>query len=459
MYRTIVAALLLAAGSAQASLQPDAEFGAAGYVDVDFGIPIFYGAPKLVALPDHRVVAGLLPREDSPTPPQLKLTRRLADGTPDPGFGANGIVTVPLSPTPADYGYLKALELQADGKLLAMAYTTRTDPAPPGGQPTYHYELRVLRLNADGSADAGFNGGQPRLVDSSARAGAMQLLPQADGLIVIDVEPRCCGGSSGFHAWHLRADGSLDPAFGNGGELVVAADASVSTAAMTVPGGGFQVLHSVAPSGGAAPRNFWRRYRADGSLDGAYGNGGTQEIPLTEAIAIERVQSLGDGSWLGFSGACPMRLFDAEGRPVGALATCPAFNHVSGFAAQRYGSRLLFKGDERFGGLPPPSDGTYLHVTDRSGQLDRDFAGTPDGRWRSPDAPSAPYAVAADGSDRVLLSRGTDTGLRIWRYRELRGSVPAATPLPVPALGPGALLLILAGVLLLARRRMRRVYG
>ncbi len=457
MYRMMLLLLLSMAGSAQAGLHPDTTFGGAGLVDVDVGGTRYDSPPELVVLPDRRILAAVLPLDVQPRPPQLKVVRLLPDGSRDASFGANGIATVALSAQPADYGNVVELRRLADGRLLVLVSTTWIE------YPDYHPELRLLRLNPDGSPDPSFNAGQPLLLSIPGWL-KVRLLIQADGLLLVGLDSDCCVTESGFHALRLRADGSPDPAFGNAGELVVAPAESVSSDAMSVPGGGFQILHTRRPTVGNPLRSFWRRYRSDGSLDTAFGVGGQQDLVVTENDPSERLQELPDGTWLGFVAYCPLRLFDAEGRVLRYLPGCTDFDRTirpsTDFTVQFYGDRWLMSGEQR-SGFPeaPPADGTYLFATDHGGRIDRGFADTPSGNWRSADKPGASYTVAADGDAHVVLARSNlDSGIRVLRYRELRGGSPSA--LPVPVLTPAGLMLLLAALsaaaaLTLRRRRMQ----
>lgn len=443
MFRTVAAAVLLAAGSAKAELYADTTFGNAGFVDVAISDVPYFQRPTVLVQPDHRVVVAVVPEPTVQTPPlQMRIVRLLPDGSRDTAFGANGIAALPLTSQPVQYGYVTDLQRQADGRLLVMVWMSRPGTPPaPGGTPVDILEQLLLRLNDDGSPDATFNAGQPVVLSSGTQSLALKLLPpQADGGLLLVFT----NGNERFRARRLRADGSADTAFGSGGELIVTQPGSISSDVMSLPGGGLQVLHRSAY--GSPPRNFWRRYRGDGSLDTAFGNGGEQELILTESLPMESVGALGDGTVLGWRGSCPMRLFDAEGRVLSYLATCPDLLYTGGFRPQRYGEKLLFSGIiNGFSATSAPDGGPtglFLHVTDRRGVLDRGFTASVDGRWRPPDQSSAPYMAAADGGDRIVLVRPDDNGLRVWRYRDLRGSDPLSRP--VPALKPAASALLLA---------------
>jgi len=452
MWKTVAAALLLMCAHAEASLFDDTTFGNAGYVDVELGSSqYFYDPPELVVLPDRRIVVATMLSDPAPQAPTLKVARLLPGGALDPTFGTNGVATVALSAFPVDWSYVTALVPFADGGLYVLAYTMRVESVSGGGV-AYHPLAYLARLRSDGALDPGFNGGQPWTGDG--RFGHGSLLVQETGVLLVAAGDACCTLGYGIEARRFRLDGTPDPGFGTGGTLSIPASFSESVGSMSVPGGGFQVFHLKPWAHGVPARNFWRRYRADGSLDTAFGEAGQQEIPLTDSFGMTHLLPLGDGTQLGVNGSCPVRWFDAEGRVLAAYTQCTRTGST-GFKVQRYGEKWLFSGEERFGGVPPPSDGTYLHVTDRAGNFDAGFAAPQGLRWRPPDAPSASYAVAADGGAHVVIARGSSAGLRVRRYRDLRGTDPLAEP--VPALAPAILVLLGGGLLLLARRRLRTV--
>jgi uncharacterized delta-60 repeat protein len=109
---------LLLAGEGPGTLQvlrlnangtPDATYGTGGLTSV----PLTGGKPQAsVVQPDGKVVVLL---QDGPPAPVPQLKRFTAAGTLDASFGTGGTFNV----TNADKPYLRALALQADGKILA----------------------------------------------------------------------------------------------------------------------------------------------------------------------------------------------------------------------------------------------------------------------------------------------------------------------------------------------------
>ncbi len=454
MRHAVATLLLLLSGSIQAGLQPDPQFGNAGVVDVGLGArPVSLAAPKLFVQPDRRITLAALIGDSSPQPPTLKLIRLLPDARPDPAFGTNGVVTAALSALPVSYGAVRQLMPLADGRAFVFSSTMRIETVPGTNDPIYHPQVQLQRVRGDGSPDPAFNGGLTWTNDDPRFSGS-QVLLHGDSATLVSLGVACCDATSGLVALRLRADGSTDTAFGKGGLLTVAPDASNAAGIMPLVGGGFQVLHYLSASPSGPERNFWRRYRVDGSLDTAFGPGGEQEIPLAGSFAMTRLYAVGDGTQIGADGGCPQRWLDAEGRVRATFTGCPARVPFVNARVQPYGDNWLYSGEERFGGVPPPSDGTYLFVTDRFGRIDAGFAEPQGLRWRSPEAPTASYSVAADGGTHVVLARASDEGMRVLRYRDVRGAEPVAQS--VPALAAWSALLLGLALVMFVHRRLRR---
>ncbi|MDH3439975.1 MAG: hypothetical protein OEM63_04420 [Gammaproteobacteria bacterium] len=127
------------------------------------------------------------------------ITRLNTDGTVDTTFGQDGIVTVDFD---GGWDAVEALALQADGKIIAAGTSEDGD---------LNTGLAMVRLNADGSLDAGYGvGGRVR----------QQLVIGWEHLA--DIELDDTGGVVvalwGWDMYFARFDtnGLLDPSFGTG---------------------------------------------------------------------------------------------------------------------------------------------------------------------------------------------------------------------------------------------------
>ncbi|MES9950937.1 MAG: Ig-like domain-containing protein, partial [Candidatus Thiodiazotropha sp.] len=122
------------------------------------------------------------------------VIRYNTDGTLDTGFGASGVVTLDL--TAVDEA--NVVTLQADGKILVGGYA--------GG------DWGIVRLNTDGSLDAGFGAGGIALINNQTAYNVYDLVVQPDGKILV------AGDSDVDSAiGRLNADGTLDSSFGTNG--------------------------------------------------------------------------------------------------------------------------------------------------------------------------------------------------------------------------------------------------
>jgi uncharacterized delta-60 repeat protein len=129
----------------------------------------------------------------------------LGDGTPDATFGTGGVTEFDIDVR----DHVSSIARLSDGDLLLHA------GGSPGDGTGYSV---LLRLDADGTYDAGFGGGDGILLPTSLRY-ALLAMP----------DDRVLGASPGFLWGHwgsigverLLADGSPDPTFGNAGEAAL----------------------------------------------------------------------------------------------------------------------------------------------------------------------------------------------------------------------------------------------
>jgi uncharacterized delta-60 repeat protein len=106
---------------------PDPAFGTGGTVVNDFG-GVFWWPKGLVLQPDGKLaVAGY-------SAGVFALARFDPGGTPDPTFGAGGLVTTSLGPAG---GRAEALAMQADGKLVVAGWQSHEPPGPGVLEPDF----------------------------------------------------------------------------------------------------------------------------------------------------------------------------------------------------------------------------------------------------------------------------------------------------------------------------------
>ncbi len=156
---------------------PDTTFSTDGIATVPLGDN---SAANAVAVqPDGDILAVGSATTGSLT--QRVITRFKPDGTPDPGFGSDGVVLAPLSGLP--YEVITKVVIVPGGKFLAMGSTLH-DPLDPTN---LDEDFLLRRYNLDGTPDATFGIGGRIKTDFAAggsldRAHAVAVQP--DGRLV-----------------------------------------------------------------------------------------------------------------------------------------------------------------------------------------------------------------------------------------------------------------------------------
>jgi uncharacterized delta-60 repeat protein len=191
--------LALARFNADGSIDPT--FGTNGQVIMSIGLQSTKANAIRIMADDKILLTGFTHLE--PIVYIVLVAKLNADGSPDAGFGTNGIVTTQVG-TYACEGH--DLAIQQDGKILVGGIQDIDN----------QYNFILARYNADGSPDTGFGSGGSVITDLGAWDRGHALLLQPDQRILV-------GGYSGlypdldFAVVRYKADGSLDPTFGTGG--------------------------------------------------------------------------------------------------------------------------------------------------------------------------------------------------------------------------------------------------
>jgi len=130
-----------------------------------------------------------------------------APGELDVSFGAGGVLSTDFG---GNYDWAYATAVQPDGKIVAAGVSN--------GAGTYDFAL--ARYQADGSLDPSFGQGGKVTTDfATSYDWAYALALQSDGKIVVGGVTDA-SGSRDFALARYRRDGSLDPAFGEGGRMI-----------------------------------------------------------------------------------------------------------------------------------------------------------------------------------------------------------------------------------------------
>jgi uncharacterized delta-60 repeat protein len=274
--------------------------GAAGELDPTFNAgSILFGVPYAIATQsDGKIIIG----GEFATVPGLarnNIARLNADGTGDPSFnpgsGADGLV--------------RSIALQPDGKIVVGGWFTNFDGASHN---------RIVRLNADGSLDSGFN------VGSGPDGLIFAVALQTDGKVLIGGYFTNVNGLSRSYIARLNADGSVDTGFNPGADYYVYAIV-VQPDGKILVGGWFTTLSGVSIHGIA-------RLNEDGSLDMSF-NPGTAAYYGISALALQS-----DGRVLIAAG--DIRRLNADGSVDASFNAHPS-DEVSSIAVQSDGKILI----------------------------------------------------------------------------------------------------------------------
>lgn len=194
--------------------------------------------------------------------------RYLPDGRLDPSFGAGGLTAVDLG----SFETPRAVAIQPDGKIIVAG---ETDCATARC-------FAAMRLNRDGTVDAGFGaGGVVRKEFRLQAAWANDVAIQRDGRIVL-AGPRLRGGdaqdSELVCVVRLLPDGRLDPSFdGDGTARLDMGYGNDGAQAVTIQRGRI-VIAGRGRHHAAGARFGVARFRADGRLDRSFARRGYRTL-------------------------------------------------------------------------------------------------------------------------------------------------------------------------------------
>lgn len=288
------AALVLVAGSAAAQGGVDRGEGVR-WATIDTGRGDDVGLALALGADERLVVAG---RGRGAADDDLRVARCAPDGTPDATFGDAGTTLVDLGG--GELG--QAIVLQDDGGVLVAGST---------GEPA---DLVLVRLRGDGTLDPGFGAGGSVATDLGGDDRAHALAAYPDGRVLVAGTSRGSRTAALVVVRHL-ANGRLDPAFGDGGRMLVELDGrELRPLALAMASDG-----SVVVVGAAGEAPFIARLRADGARAAATGDDvvllALPDMPAAGAALIDASGRIVlAGSTPGGAGIVLARV-DADGRP------------------------------------------------------------------------------------------------------------------------------------------------
>lgn len=172
------------------------------------------------------------------------LARYHSDGSPDTGFGQNGVATL-------DFGNssdtVNAIAVQPDGRIVAAGKTNLSH---------IEHDFAVARFNTDGSLDVGFANAGKFVLNRTSADVANAVIVQPNSRILV-------GGRVGPFCGVLRlTDSGADTSFGSGGLALMSSTSIGKDLALQHDGKILSVGDGLV------------RFNSNGSIDATFGNGG-----------------------------------------------------------------------------------------------------------------------------------------------------------------------------------------
>jgi uncharacterized delta-60 repeat protein len=300
----VLALLAAAPGAAAAPGDLDPSFGSGGVAQGSAG-----ENDSLAIQPDGKLVLGGGCGVDYV---KACVVRLLSDGSRDPAFGGDGAAEADLGPY--RYPTVLGVAVQGDGRILGVGRTTAWA----------HYPARALavRFLPDGRLDPSYGSGGIALHDlgdSDGFEGVEGVAIQPDGSAVVAGSAHHAGGHWGVVA-RLRLDGTLDPAFGANGRVLLPLEANSGelTSIALEPDGRIVVAGEDLASG------LVLRLLPDGRFDSSFGSGdgivrlGDHEMVLRD-VKRQADAKLVVAGWYSPGGGEDSSVYAARLLPDGAL--------------------------------------------------------------------------------------------------------------------------------------------
>lgn len=271
----------------------DPTFGGDGYVDVT-GLP---GTPSVDR--DYEILASAIDSQGrilvagscNLCPANVDrdawVLRLLADGTPDPGFGAGGWAI--FDPTGGGDDAVE-LEVDAHDRVLVRGWGT-----VPGTQPY------VARLATNGALDGGWGAGGVSLlspIDIGYSPEAMAWDPATGGVVLAHSAPTVNGRPTGLA--RVTGAGLYDPTFGDAGfvDLSIYDEGTYLYDVKLQSDGKIVAVGRIDGNGAQLGGFFLARTLADGTLDTTFDGNGVKRVEFdrtTNALDEAYVAGLSGG--------------------------------------------------------------------------------------------------------------------------------------------------------------------
>ncbi len=197
------------------------------------------------------------------------LLRYNSNGSLDTTFDLDGKVTTSLG---AISGYVNAVVMQADGKIVAAGYSSNA---------TGNNDFVLVRYNANGSLDTSFDGDGKVITSVGAFSDyANSIIVQPDGKLVVAGYSYNASAYKDFSIVRYNANGSLDTSFDTDGKVITSVSNLDDYAQSVVLQADGKLLVT-----GTSNNDFALvRYNSNGSLDTSF-TGSVNHAP-TGAVTI-----------------------------------------------------------------------------------------------------------------------------------------------------------------------------
>lgn len=205
------------------------------------------------------------------------VVRFTASGALDTAFGVDGVATIPVMNVGASA--FKCVHVQPDGRIVASGFFGETE---------LWYTLLLVRFNADGSLDDSFSDdGIVRHSYGNVDDEAEDFQFTADGSIVVAGKTVTADYDYSALLMKFTADGEVDGSFGNAGAVVEDLAAFDYAWNLALEPDGRIVM--AGTSGIGPPNGFdlavWK-YLPDGTRDAAFGTNGLAQPVIPDYYAM-----------------------------------------------------------------------------------------------------------------------------------------------------------------------------
>ena len=198
------------------------------------------------------------------------LLRYNANGSLDTSFSDDGKVLGEFSSTTSRFN---AMALQGDGKIIAAGYLYNGN-----------FDLSVARFDASGNLDTSFNaaenGGGSKIFDLGAVEHLNAVAVQADGKILLAGDTGTDFANTDAVLIRLNANGSIDTSFGGGDGIVTLNTSPVDSFNSLVVQADGKILAAGSDSN-VFGEALVARFNADGTLDTTFSGDGLYSFAYT----------------------------------------------------------------------------------------------------------------------------------------------------------------------------------